>query len=86
MDPVSFAAATGIACAGDFVPLDANLHQMTPNRVVYIQTLIGMVLDMKETHTFKVDSIKAYYIRERVIAATTSHETDQVVRAFLLYL
>ena len=54
--------------------------------VVYIQTLIGMVPDMKGTHTFKVNSIRTYYTREQVTAATTGHDMDQVVRAFLLYL
>ena len=33
LDPVSFAAVTGINCAGDFVPLDTSLHQMMPKKV-----------------------------------------------------
>ena len=56
------------------------------DRVAYIQILIRMVPDMKGTHSFKINSIRAYYTRERVIIATTGHEINQVVRAFLLYL
>ena len=41
---------------------------------------------MKGTHTFKVNSIRADYTRERVTAATIVCEIDQVVWAFLLYL
>ena len=59
---------------------------MTPDRVAYIQTLIGIIPDMKGTHTFKVDSVRTHYTREQVTAATTGYEIDQVVRGFLLYL
>ena len=59
---------------------------MTANRVAYIQTLLGMVPEMKGTHSLKFDSIRAHYTRERVAAATTGQEIDQVVRSFLLYL
>ena len=41
---------------------------------------------MKGTHSLKFDSIRAHYTRERVAAATTGQEIDQVVRSFLLYL
>ena len=63
LDPVSFAAITGIACAGDSVPFDTGLHRMTADRVAYIERLLGMVPDMKGTHTIKVDSIRSYYTR-----------------------
>ena len=86
MDPVSFAAITGIPCAGESVPLDAGLYPMTADRVAYIQTLLGMVPEMKGTHSLKFDSIRAHYTRERVAAATTGQDIDQVVRSFLLYL
>ena len=86
MDPVSFAAIMGIPCARESVPLDAGLYPMTADRVAYIQTLLGMVLEMKGTHSLKFDSIRAHYTRERVAAATTGQEIDQVVRSFLLYL
>ena len=45
-----------------------------------------MVPDMKGTHIFKIDSIWSHYTCERVTAATTSREINQVVRSFLLYL
>ena len=86
LDSVSFTAVTGIPCAGDSVPLDASLHPMTADRVSYIQTLLGMVPEMKGTHSLKFDSIRAHYTRERVVAATIGQEIDQVVRSFLLYL
>ena len=86
LDPVSFAAITGIACAGDSVSFDTGLHRMTADRVAYIERLLGMVPDMKGTHTIKVDSIRSYYTRQRVEAATTGTEIDQVIRAFLVYL
>ena len=86
LDPVSFSVVTGITCAGDSVPFDAGLHPMMVDRVAYIQTLLGMVPEMKGTHSLKFDSIRAYYTRERVVAATTGREIDQVVRSFLLYL
>ena len=72
MDPVSFAAIMGIPCAGESVSLDAGLYPMTADRVAYIQTLLGMVSEMKGTHSLKFDSIRAHYTRERVTAATTS--------------
>ena len=76
MDPVSFTAITGIPCAGESVPLDAGLYPMTVDRVTYIQTLLGMVSEMKGTHLLKFDSIRAHYTRERITAATTSREID----------
>ena len=57
LDLVSFAAITGIACVGDSIPFNACLHRMTADRVTYIERLLGMVPDMKGTHTIKVDSI-----------------------------
>ena len=71
LDPVSFAAVTWIACAGHSIPLDASLHRMSPDRVAYIEHLLGMILDMKRTYIIKIDSIQSYYIRERVEATTT---------------
>ena len=59
---------------------------MTADRVTYIECLLGMVPDMKGTHTIKVDSIRSHYTRQRVEAATSGAEIDQVVRAFLIYL
>ena len=86
LDPVSFTAVTGIPCVGDSIPLDASLHPMTADRVAYMRTLLRMVPKMKGTHSLKFDSIRAYYTRERVAAATTVQEIDQLVRSFLLYL
>ena len=85
-DPISFAAVTGIACAGDPVPFDTGLYRTTADRVAYIERLLGMVPDMKGTHTIKIDSIRSHYTRQRVEAATSGAEIDQVVRAFLVYL
>ena len=45
-----------------------------------------MIPDLKETHTIKVDSIRSFYMRQRVEAATSGAEIDQVVQAFLVYL
>ena len=45
-----------------------------------------MVPEMKGTHSLKFDSIRVHYTRERVAAATTGQEIDQVIRSFLLYL
>ena len=45
-----------------------------------------MVPEIKRTQSLKFDSIRAHYTRERVAAATTGQEIDQVVRSFLLYL
>ena len=75
-DHVSFVAITGIACAGDFVLFDAGLHRMTADRVAYIECLLGMVPDMKGTHTIKVDSIRSFYTRERVEVATSGLQVD----------
>ena len=86
LDPVSITAVTGITCTRDSISLDAGLHSMMTDRVAYIQTLLKMVPDMKGIHSLKFDSIRAYYTRERVVAATTGREIDQVVRSFLLYL
>ena len=76
LDPMSFTAIMGIPCAGDSVPLDAGLHPMTADKVAYIHTLLGMVPEMKGTHSLKFDSILAHYTRERVAAATTGQEID----------
>ena len=86
LDPVSFAAVTGIACAGDPVPLDASLHPLIGDRADYVQSLLGVVPDMKGTHTMKIDSLRSFYSRDRVAAATDDRRVDQVVRSFLLYL
>ena len=52
-----------------------------------MRTLLGIVPEMKGTHSLMFDLIRAYYTRERVAAATTTgQEIDQVVRSFLLYL
>ena len=71
MDPVSFAAITGILCTGESVPLDVGLYLMTADRVDYIQILLGIVLEMKGTHSLKFDSIRAHYSHERVTVATS---------------
>ena len=57
LDSLSFTAITGILCAGDSVPLDAGFYPMTTDRVDYIQTLLGMVPEMKGMHSLKFDSI-----------------------------
>lgn len=85
-DLVSFAVVTEVACAGDPMPFDTSLHQLSANRVAFIDRLLGMVPGMKGTHTIKVDSICSFYTRERVGAATTGLQIDQVVKAFLVYL
>ena len=59
---------------------------MTSNYIAYIECLLGMVLDIKGTHTIKINSICSHYTMERVQAATTGLQIDQVVRAFLIYL
>ena len=74
LDPVSFAAVTSIPYVGDSVY--ASLHPMTADRVAYIRTLLGIVPKMKGTHSFKFDSIRAHYTRERVAAATTGREIN----------
>ena len=71
VDPVSFAVVTSIACAGDPMPLDASLHPLTGDREEYVQTLLGVVPDMKGTQTMKVDSLRAHYTRDRIAAITT---------------
>ena len=76
VDPVSFAAITSIACAGDPVPLDASLHPLTGDREEYMQTLLGVVPDMKETHTMKIDSLRAHYTRDKIAAITTRREIN----------
>ena len=86
VDPVSFAAITGIACAGDPVPLDASLHPLTGDRAEYVETLLGVVPDMKGMHKMKIDSLRAHYTRDRITAIATGREIDQLVRSFLLYL
>ena len=86
MDLVSFTAIMGIPCAEDSVPLDTGLYPMTADKVAYIQTLLGMVPEMKGMHSLKFDSIRAHFTHERVVAATTRREIDHVVRSFLLYL
>ena len=78
---MSFTAITGIPCAGDSVPLAAGLHPMTADRVAYIQTLLGMVLEMKGTYSLKFDSIQAHYTRERVAAATRDRSGGSVFPA-----
>ena len=86
LDPILFAVITGIAYAGGPIPFDVSFHHMSPNKLVYIELLLGMVPDMKGTHTIMHDSIRTLYTRERVTAMTSPSEIDQVVRAFLLYL
>ena len=76
LDPVSFTAVTGIACAGHFVPLDGSLHRMSPDRVTYIERLLGMIPNMKGTHTIKIESIRSHYMQERVEAATIGLQID----------
>ena len=68
------------------MPLDASLHPLVGDREDYVRTLLGVVPDMKGTHTMKIDSLRAYYTRDRVAAATSDQVVDQVVRSFLLYL
>ena len=68
------------------MPLDASLHPLTGDRGDYVRILLGVVPDMKGTHTMKIDSLRAYYTRERIAAATSDQAVDQVVRSFLLYL
>ena len=86
LNPVSFAAVTGVACAGDPVPLDASLHPLVGDREDYVRTLLGVVPDMKGTHTMKIDSFRSFYTLDRVAAATSDQMVDQVVRSFILYL
>ena len=53
------------------MPFDASLHQLSADRVTFIDSLLGMVPDMKGTHTIKIDYIRSFYTRERVEATTT---------------
>ena len=76
LDPISFAAITSIACAGEPVPLDTSLHPLTDDREDYVRILLGVVPDMKGTHTMKIDSLRAYYTRERIAAATSDQAVD----------
>lgn len=85
-DLISFAAITRVACVGNVVPFDTSLHQLSVDRVAFIDRLLGMVPDMKGTHTIKINSIRSFYTRERIEATTTRLQIDQVVKAFLLYL
>ena len=73
---MSFTANIGIPCVRDSVPLDASLQPMTADRVAYIWMLLGVVPEMKGTHSFKFDSIRAHYTRERVAAAMTGREIN----------
>lgn len=73
---MSFAAVTGIPCAGDSVPFDASLHRMSPDCLEYVERLLGMVPYMKGTHTIKIDSIKSHYTEERIAAAITPRAVD----------
>ena len=41
---------------------------------------------MKGMHTMKVDSFRAHYTRDRIVAITTGRQIDQLVRSFLLHL
>ena len=68
------------------MPLDASLHPLVDDKENYVRTLLGMVPDMKGTHTMKIDSLRAFYTRDKVTAATSDQAVDQVVRSFLLYL
>ena len=68
------------------MPLDASLHPLIGDRGDYVRILLGVIPDMKGTHTMKIDSLRAYYTRERIAAATSDQAVDQVVRSFLLYL
>ena len=86
IDPISFAAVTGIAYAGNPIPLDASLHPLTGDRADYVRTLLGVVPDIKGTHTMKIDSLRSFYSRDKVAATTDDQRVDQVVRSFLLYL
>ena len=52
---------------------------MSPDKLTYVDRLLGMVSDMKGTHTIKHDSIWAFYTQERVTAMTSPNEIDQVV-------
>ena len=51
LDPVSFATITSVAYAGDPVPLDASLHPLIGDQEDYVRTILGVVPDMKGTHT-----------------------------------
>ena len=55
LDPVSFTAIMGIPCDGDSIPLNTGLHSMTADRVAYIQTLLGMVPEIKGMHSLNFD-------------------------------
>ena len=57
LDPVSFAAITSVACAGNPVPLDASLHPLIDDREDYVRTLLRVLPNMKGTHTMKIDSL-----------------------------
>ena len=52
---------------------------MSPDKMAYIEHLLGMVPDIKGTHTIKHDSIQTFYTQERVAVMTSPSEINQVV-------
>ena len=64
LDPISFAAIIGIACARNLILFDVSFHQMSSNRMAYIERLLGIVPDMKGTHTIKYESIWTFYTQD----------------------
>ena len=79
LDPMSFAAITGVACAGEPVPFDRRLVPMTPDRAAYVERLLGVVPTMKATHTMKFDSILSHYSEIGMQTITSPRDVDQVV-------
>ena len=78
IDPVSFAAITGIACARDLVPFDRGLDMCSRDHIAYIRQLLGMVPPLKGTRTIKFDAIMSHYTATRVESMTSPAQIDQV--------
>ena len=85
LDPVSFAAITGVACAGEPVPFDRRLVPMMQDHAAYVERLLGVVPAMKATHTVKFDSILSHYSGIALEDITSPRDIDQVVRAFICW-
>ena len=83
IDPISFAAIMGIACAGDPVPFDRGLDMRSEDHIAYIQQLLGMVPPLKGTRTIKFDTILSHYMVVRVESMTSPAQVDQVAPSIL---
>ena len=79
LDPVSFTAITEITYTEDPSPFDVTFHHMSHDKLNYVERLLGMVPDMKGTHTIKHNLIRTFYTWERVTVMISPCEINQVV-------